>query len=113
MESLSDYTSRRSPRGRDPDRDSGGTVAAINRVLLLIGAFLFINGISVTLIAVLIPFAISNAIVITFVTALTTASALAYLARRNPDRTRALVEAARPVVDSLTGRDRARQQGGL
>lgn len=113
MESLSDHGSRRSTGGRGPDRGSGGTTAALNRVLLLAGALLFINGISVTLIAALIPFAISSAIVITFVTVLTIAAALAYAARRNPARTRALVETARPLVDSMTDRDRPRRQGGL
>jgi protein-S-isoprenylcysteine O-methyltransferase Ste14 len=113
MDSLSDHTSRRSTRGRGSDRGSGGPTAAINRFLLLAGALLFINGISVTLIAALIPFAISSAIVVTFVTFLTAASALAYIAKRNPARTLALVETARPLVEILADRDRARRQGGL
>ena len=85
----------------------------INRALLLTGALLFINGISVTLIAALIPFAISSAIVISVVTILTASSGLVYLTRRNPDRTRAFVEVVRPVVDSLTNQDGPRRQGGL
>lgn len=113
MESLSDHGSRRSTGGRGPDRGSGGAIAALNRVLLLIGALLFINGVSVTLIAALIPFAISSAIVISTVTALTVVAALAYAAKRNPARTRALVETARPLVESVTDRDRPRRQGGL
>lgn len=113
MDSLSDHTTRRSTGRRGSDRGSGGPTAAINRFLLLAGALLFINGISVTLIAALIPFAISSAIVITFVTLLTVMTALAYVAKRNPGRTRALVETVRPLVETLTDRDRARRQGGL
>ncbi|ADJ14935.1 hypothetical protein [Halalkalicoccus jeotgali] len=113
MDSLADHTSRRTTGRHGPDPESGGATAAINRVLLLAGALLFINGISVTLIAALIPVAISSAIVITFVTALTVASALWYLVRRNPARTRAAIEATRPLIESLTERDRARRQGGL
>ncbi|MDL5360971.1 hypothetical protein [Halalkalicoccus sp. NIPERK01] len=113
MDSLSDHTSRRTTGRRGPDPGSGGATAAINRALLLAGALLFINGISVTLIAALIPVAISSAIVITFVTALTVVSALAYVSKRNPERTQAVVEATRPLVETLTDRDRARRQGGL
>lgn len=113
MDSLSDHVSRRSTGGRRPEPGSNGATAVINRVLLLTGALLFINGISVTLIAALIPFAISSAIVIVFVTILTALSALTYVIKRNPDRTRTFVEAVRPLVDSLANRDRPRRQGGL
>lgn len=113
MDSLSDHTSRRSTRGRSPDRGPVGAVAVINRALLLTGALLFINGISVTLIAAFIPFAISSAIVIPFVTALTASSGLVYLTVRKPARTRAFVEIARPLIDSLANRDQPRRQGGL
>ncbi|WP_122090020.1 hypothetical protein [Halalkalicoccus subterraneus] len=113
MDSLSDHTSRRSAGRRGSDRGSGGSVSLINRALLLIGALLFINGVSITFIAVLIPFAISSAIVITFVTALTVMGALTFIAKQNPARTWAIVETARPVIESLTDRDRPRRQGGL
>lgn len=113
MDSLSDHASRRSSGGRSPDGDSGGTVAVINRLLLVVGTLLFINGISITFIAALIPVAISSVTVITLVTAPTVVSALAVVLRRNPDRTRRLVETARPLIESMTGRDRARRQGGL
>lgn len=113
MDSLSDHASRRSAGRRGPDRDSGGAVSLINRALLLIGALLFINGVSITFIAVLIPFAISSALVITFVTALTGIAALAVVARQNPARTQAIVETARPMIESLTDRDQPRRQGGL
>lgn len=109
MDSLSDHASRRSTRGRGSRRESGGATAAINRVLLLAGALLFVNGISVTFISALIPFAISSAIVITTVTLLTVLAVLAVVARRNPQRTRAVLEAAR----LLTSRDSPRRQGGL
>lgn len=113
MDSLSDHTPRRSRDGRKPDRGSGGGVSLINRALLLLGGLLFINGASITFIAVLIPFAISSALVITFVTALTVSAALAFVARQNPTSTQAVVETARPLVESLTDRDRPRRQGGL
>jgi hypothetical protein len=113
MDSLSDHTSRRSTRGRRPSRGPVGAAAVINRALLLTGALLFINGISITLIAAFIPFAINSAIVISVVTILTASSGFVYLTRRNPDRTRALVAVARPLVDSLSNRDQLRRQGGL
>lgn len=113
MDSLSDHASRRSGRGRGPERGSAEATAVVNRVLLLTGSLLFINGISVTFITVLIPFAINSAIVITFVTVLTALAALAVVTRRNPDRIRALVETTRPLVEMLIGRDRPRRQGGL
>lgn len=113
MDSLSDHTPRRSTGGRGPDRGSGGAVSLINRALLLIGALLFINGVSITFIAVLIPFAISSALIITFVTALTVSAALLVVARQDPDRRRAVVETVRPLVETLMDRDRPRRQGGL
>ncbi|MEM4780894.1 MAG: hypothetical protein QXG03_04945 [Halalkalicoccus sp.] len=115
MDSLSDHASRRASRGRSSGQDSGGTVAAINKALLLTGALLFVNGISISFIAVIIPFAISSAIVVTLVTTLSVGGLVAVLARRNPDRTRSFADAARPLVASVTDRDRdrARRQGGL
>lgn len=115
MDSLGDRPRRRSSRtrssGRRSDRDAAGTLRLANRLLLLTGAVLFVNGITITLISTLIPVAISSPLIVTLVTG---TIATGYAATRSPRRTPALRAAIRPLVTALRSRNRSpRRQGGL
>lgn len=105
MDSLADHTRRRS------EPESVGTVRLANRLLLLLGALLFVNGITITLISALIPIAIGSPVIVTLVTG---SIAAAYTAKRYPSRIETLRDAIRPALSRLLARDRSpRQQGGL
>lgn len=115
MDSLGDQSRRRSSRGRPSRRRSGrdtaGTLRFANKILLLSGALLFVNGITITLITALIPVAISSAFVITLVTSVVVTG---YATARSPGRLAALRAVIRPLVTTLRSRDRSpRRQGGL
>lgn len=115
MDSLGDHARRRSSGGRSSRRrstgDTGGTLRLANRILLLSGALLFVNGITITLITALIPVTISSAFVATFVTSIVVTG---YVTARSPIRPAALRAVIRPLVTTLRSRDRSpRRQGGL
>lgn len=105
MDSLRDHARRRS------SRDAGGTLRTANRLLLLLGALLFLNGIAVTLITVFIPVAISSLVIVTVVTGTVAAG---YALKRSPRRIAILRATVRPVLSTLRSRNRSpRRQGGL
>lgn len=105
MDSLADH-SRRRATARD-----GGDLRLVNRLLLLVGALLFVNGIAVTLITAFIPVAVASPVIVASVTG---CIGSASIARRYPAKTRALFRTVRPVVTALIPQDRSsRQQGGL
>lgn len=105
MDSLADHSRRQS------NRDSGRNIRFVNRLLLLIGALLFVNGIVVTLITAFIPAAVASPVIIAFVTGCVGST---YIAYRYPAKTRGLYRTVRPVVAALVPRNRSsRQQGGL
>jgi hypothetical protein len=115
MDSLGDRPRRRSSGSRSSRRrsagDTVGTLRLANRLLLLTGALLFVNGITITLISALIPVAISSALVITLVTGTVAAG---YAATRSGNRLTALRAVIRPLQSTLRSRDRSpRRQGGL
>jgi hypothetical protein len=115
MDSLENRPRRRSSGSRSSrrrsSRDTAGTLRLANRLLLLSGALLFLNGITITLITALIPVAISSTLVITFVTGTVAAG---YATARSPGRLGSLRAVLRPMVATLRSRNRSpRRQGGL
>lgn len=105
MDSLGDHSRRRS------SRDTGGTLRTANRLLLLLGALLFINGIVVTLITALIPVVVNSFVIVTIVTGTVAAG---YALKRSPRRIAILRATIRPVLSMLRSRNRSpRRQGGL
>lgn len=105
MDSLADHSRRRS--SKTPD----GNIRLLNKLLLLVGALLFVNGIAVTLITAFIPVAVASPIIIALVTG---CIVTAYIAWRYPAKTRALYRAVHPAIAALFRRNRSsRQQGGL
>lgn len=102
MESLGDHSRRRSSRD-----SGGGDIRLVNKLLLLVGALLFVNGITVTLITALIPVAVGSPVIVTLVTG---CLGSAYAAKRYPERTNAL---RRAVADLVSREQSPQHQGGL
>lgn len=109
MDSLADHSSRRSESTRTDD----GALRLTNRLLLLAGALLFVNGITITLITALIPVAVDSLVIAAVVTGIV---AVAYAANRYPNRFEAFWTAIRTPLSTLRSGEEERhprQQGGL
>lgn len=105
MDSLADHSSRRS----ESTRTDNGALRLTNRLLLLAGALLFVNGIIITLVTALIPVAVNGLAIAAVVTGII---AVAYVAKRYPNRVRA-VRSGLSSLRSEKGERSPRRQDGL